>query len=713
LTDDEKKKVLLLPRVRPELELSEQVHRGRKVYVVKDPVTLRYFRVGEIEGAILKILREPCTLQGLQEKLEAMFDMEFPEETIVKFMRSLKQANIFVTRGTADVDFFMKVRQFKSKMKLKGSLFSFLYFRIPLWDPDSFFNRTVRFTRPFFTKWFLLIWLASVTAAVFTAGRNWHRIGEDMRLMLGGWNLVYFVFSIMLVKTLHEFAHGYTCKHWGGEIHEMGLLFIVLNPCFFCNVSDAWSFKTRFQKLAVTSAGIFFELFVASIATHFWARLDPGFGRKFAYSVMVTCSVSTVVFNANPLLRYDGYYILADLLEIPNLRARSASYLRYLWNRYGKGLGGAFEQVTVRERVIYVVYGICSFLYRWFILIAILILFIRILPGIGVPLAVVYLWTQLVMPIGKGIIKLTRAKFEARTIKRLAAGGALAGSLVAFAMLYSSPVIVKAQGYVSPANLVPLTAQVEGYVKEVLVREGETVEKGDRVAVLDNRFITGKLEVLKKNLAALEIRKMRLVEKNSAHYKVIRESIEQTKAEIKAAEQEVDKLVVTSPVRGTIATSHVEMLVGAYVPKGGPLLEIIEMDRARVGVYLRENQVQQIARNDKMLFKPSSFPLATLETRIETISPSQRHDFPTVALTLAGGGRAPAYEERSRAGRRLRSPLNYYIARGTLRATQPQLKWGMTGKVRIYGARLSLMEKLGRRLKAFGRRVWLLARPST
>ena len=704
---------MVLPKVRPELELSEQVHRGRNVYVVKDPVTLRYFRVGEIEGEILKIMREPCTLPGLQAKLEEIYDMEFPEETIVRFLRSLKQSNIFITRGAADVDFFMKIRQFKSKMKLKGSLFSFLYFRIPLWDPDRFFNRTVRFVRPFFTRWFILIWAVSVVSAVFAAGRNWHEIGKDMRLMLGGWNLIYFVFSIMLVKTLHEFAHGYTCKHWGGEIHEMGLLFIVLNPCFFCNVSDAWSFRTRFQKLAVTSAGIFFELFIASIATHFWVRLDPGFARKFAYSVMVTCSISTVIFNANPLLRYDGYYILSDLLEIPNLRARAASYLKYLWHRYGKGLGGEFEAVTVRERIIYVVYGICSFLYRWFILIAILVLFIRILPGIGVPLAVLYIWTQLIMPIFKGIIKLTQIKFEPRTIKRLAAGVLLVGSLVAFGTLCSSPEIVKAQGYVSPIKVVPVTAQVEGYVKKIMVQEGQRVQKGAPVALLENRFVKGKLEVLKKNLASLEIRKMQMIEKSSAHYKIILESIAQTREEIKAAEGEVNKLTIKSPIDGMVAAERVEMLAGHYLPKGQRLLDIIETERGYLSVYLRENQVHQISKEAKLLFKPVSYPLATVEARIESISPSQRHDFPTVALTLAGGGRAPAYEEQSRAGRRLRSPLNYYVARGIIGTTEPPLKWGMTGKVKIYGPRLSLIAKLGRRLKAFGRKVWLLARPST
>ena len=128
VNEAEKLNATPLPRVRPELELSEQVHRGRNVYVVKDPVTLRYFRVGEIEGEILKLLRAPSTMGALKQKLEDLYDMEFPNETIVQFLRSLKQSNIFITRGGADVDFFMKIRTFKNKLRLKGSLFSFLYF---------------------------------------------------------------------------------------------------------------------------------------------------------------------------------------------------------------------------------------------------------------------------------------------------------------------------------------------------------------------------------------------------------------------------------------------------------------------------------------------------------------------------------------------------------------------------------------------------------
>ena len=178
---------------------------------------------------------------------------------------------------------------------------------------------------------------------------------------------------LAVVKIIHEFGHGLTAKHFGGEVHEMGILFLVLTPALYCDVTDSWLLPNKWKRIWISAAGIYVECFLASIATFVWWYSTPGLLNSLAMATMFICSVNTIMFNANPLLRYDGYYVMADWLEIPNLRIKSTQFFAYLIQEKVLGLEIPVQSYLPRSRrYLFVTYAMASYIYRWFVTFAIL-----------------------------------------------------------------------------------------------------------------------------------------------------------------------------------------------------------------------------------------------------------------------------------------------------------------------------------------------------
>ena len=195
----------------------------------------------------------------------------------------------------------------------------------------------------------------------------------DFQSFFNWWTIMSFWVCLAGVKIIHEFGHGLTAKHFGGEVHEMGILFLVLTPALYCDVTDSWLLPNKWKRIWISAAGIYVECFLASIATFVWWYSTPGLLNSLAMATMFICSVNTIMFNANPLLRYDGYYVMADWLEIPNLRIKSTQFFAYLIQEKVLGLEIPVQSYMPRSRrILFVTYSVASYIYRWFVTFAIL-----------------------------------------------------------------------------------------------------------------------------------------------------------------------------------------------------------------------------------------------------------------------------------------------------------------------------------------------------
>jgi putative peptide zinc metalloprotease protein len=368
-------------RIRGDLAIAPQKYEGRTYYVVKDPVSLRYYRFKEHEHFVIQLMDGTTTLDEAQKEFERKYRPERMKlEDLEAFAQQLINAGLAQNESPQAGKLLFDQRKKRRRQEWLQALTNILYIKIPVFDPDKLLGRMVPYLRWVFTSTFLIASVAFILSAVFWVLLHWETFIEKLPYThdfftfrnfatFAAQNLGYMWIGLAAVKVIHEFGHGLSCKAFKGECHEMGFLFLVLSPALYCNVSDAWTLPSKWKRIIISSAGIYVELMIAAAATFVWWNTpSQPFINNLSLSLMVVCSISTVLFNANPLMRYDGYYMLADWLEIPNLRDRSNRFLKNLVLEHCLGIEVQPEPYMERWRqILFVVYAITSYIYRWVI----------------------------------------------------------------------------------------------------------------------------------------------------------------------------------------------------------------------------------------------------------------------------------------------------------------------------------------------------------
>jgi len=369
-SDVERRKKVRI-RIRGDLDIAPQKYEGRTYYVVKDPVSLRYYRFKEQEHFLIRMMDGAVTLDDAQKAYEKRFRPErLTLEDLEHFAQQLLTAGLAHNESPQAGKQLFDRRKKRRRSEWMQTLTNILYIKIPVYDPDRLLAWMLPYLRWIFTFWFMALSIGVMLAAILLVTTHFEAFREKLpsyHEFFSFKTVVYLWAALGVVKVIHEFGHGLSCKAFGGEVHEMGLLFLVFSPCLYCNVSDAWTLPSKWKRIIISAAGIYVELIIAAIATFVWWNTpSQPFINNLSLSLMVVCSVSTVVFNANPLMRYDGYYVLADWLEIPNLRDRSNRYLQRLVMEHCLGIELHPEQyMALWRRILFVFYAIVSWIYRW------------------------------------------------------------------------------------------------------------------------------------------------------------------------------------------------------------------------------------------------------------------------------------------------------------------------------------------------------------
>jgi putative peptide zinc metalloprotease protein len=322
---------VVLPPLRQDLIISRQMFEGRTFFVVKDPISLQYFRMSAEDYFLATLFDGRRTFGEVRKIYLANFahvSLELtPEEVnerILRFANDLALMQMLSVQGQRlKARYDAKRKQKKSKGWFYNAVNYVFFKRFSLFDPDKLFARMAKPIGWVWTTTFQWTSVAIILAGVVTYLMNTGRIHPTMSNFFSFHNLTLVWITTILIKSVHELGHGLTCKHFGGEVHEVGIMFLVFTPYFFVNISDSWTMPQRKHRMLISAAGIYIELVIAALATFLWAVVQPGAFQDFLFNVMVIASFSTIVFNANPLMRFDGYYIMTDLIEVPNLQAKS------------------------------------------------------------------------------------------------------------------------------------------------------------------------------------------------------------------------------------------------------------------------------------------------------------------------------------------------------------------------------------------------------
>jgi len=435
-------------------------------------------------------------------------------------------------------------------------------------DPERILNWLYPKVRWFFSPFFVVLCLTMMVAAATSIAVNFdvfHKHLPTFYQFFSLNNAFWLAVALGCTKILHEFGHGLLCKHFGGECHEMGFMILVLTPCLYCNVSDSWMLPNKWRRAAIGAGGMYFELTLASIATFMWWASTPGFLHHLCLNIMFISSVSTVLFNANPLLRYDGYYILADITEIPNLRQKATTILSRKLAWWCLGIEPPDDPfLPQRRQMFFALYSIAAAVYRWFVVLSILWFLYHLgkkwrLEILGQIVTAWALWGLLAMPL-YNVYKFfyVPGRLEKVVKWRMYLTLGTLASVAALILFLPLPHNVICSVEVQPRDAVPVYIDVPGRIERMLVKEGEHVTAGQPLAILRSAEVQADVERYRGQKevaeAQLQSRIHRAFKERKAAEEVpqIKENLETAKRQLAEKEEDLRRLTLRAPIGGTV-----------------------------------------------------------------------------------------------------------------------------------------------------------------
>jgi len=482
--------------LRPDLEVCRHVVRGEPAYVVRDPVTFASHRLTLEDYLIIVNVDASRTLAETFERLvESKQLTAAQEEDYYQFILSLHALGFLSLPISNDKTLYERHLEKQAK-KRKALLTAFFCFKVPLYNPDRLLNRTMHWFRPLFTRTALLIWLIAMALGAALVVSRWEDLSQPIAGLLAAGNLPVLWLTLIGLKVIHEFGHAYACKHFGGHVPQMGAMVVLLTPCAYVDASASWGFERARDRIIVALGGMYFESMMALAALVTWCFTGPSLVNSVAYQVMVLASITTIGFNINPLLKYDGYYVLSDLLGIPNLRPRATAECMGVLKRAVLGIQWATAETGAWLRVLLFSYGAGAGVYRVMLILGIATVLALRFGTPGLVLCAGYLAVSMGVLIGKLVGWLLQSK-ETVTVRgsaRLAVLTALVALIVAGGALPAPPA-VRADGTIGRETETTIRAGTAGEIAEILVHAGASIPPDGVLCRLANRDLEDAVRV--------------------------------------------------------------------------------------------------------------------------------------------------------------------------------------------------------------------------
>ncbi|MES2353948.1 MAG: efflux RND transporter periplasmic adaptor subunit [Pseudomonadota bacterium] len=631
----------LRPRIQPGVVLQRQIARMEEWFLITHPVTGRHYRLNRKSYEFIARLNGEMTIDALWNGLLQQLGDEAPtQDETLGILTQLTEAGLILFDVLPDLPSLRKTEEARHSQEQNTALNPFA-FKIRLFDPSDFLNRLHFLRRILFQPLTLILWSALIGWGCLRAALDWDAIRSyaavhllTPRYLLLGW----FVYPCM--KALHELGHALAVRHWGGEVKETGFNFFLLMPAPYVDASAATAFPSKWQRIAVGGAGIAVELALSSLALLLWVSVEAGMLRDIAFVVMAIGGLSTVIFNANPLMRFDGYYMTCDLLELPNLASRSQRLWSSFFQRYILGMQSAPFLPVRGERIWLLCYGPASWIYR-------LSLSLVILQWIATKSVVLgllaILWMAFLLflrPLWKGLCALTSPNHpsERRWRPFLGAGVAAVCLLAAFIWV-PVPSSTVAAGLVWMPEQSQVRSKTIGQVIEILARDGQEVTKGEALILMHEPSLATDYKRLIAKINGQEAEQLGNLLTASARSRNAAYQLERLHHDIAESSNRLDELTLRAEVDGVFVLPRGDDLLGRYVQKGTMLGYVIGHDDMTVRAVVSQDDEGRIKAGVKavsvQLAEDRRQPFhATLVREV----PAATHQLPSAALGDRAGG---------------------------------------------------------------------------
>ena len=633
----------LTPARLPGVEFVEQDVRGELWLFTHNNVTGQHARINAMARRVVLDLDGVATVQIILENLADDCDVE-EREAIAASLIALSQLGM-ISLGDEHSNLRIQHRVKELNTQKVSSWHNPLAIRIPLLDPDKCLDRLTASCKPLLSRWLLWLAAAFLLSSVGVAALNISDILKQIAVVANTpqqWWQLLIVYPVL--KVAHEFAHAIAIKRFGGSVHEAGITVLVLMPVPYVDATDIWRFRSRFKRMLVSASGMIAEGALASIGLIIWLSVEPGLLADLGFAIALTGSVSTIVLNANPLLKFDGYQILQDALDMPNLAPRSSRYIIYLCRRYILGVQSLRSPVTGRgERRWLCFYGLSAGIYRWLITLSIALYLASRYPVLGSVLAAFALYQLGIKPIlntanylrSSDELNATRPRAVLTTVGLVAA---VAGVI----FLVPVPTHTRAEGVIDVSNQAQLFAPQTGELAEVFVAQGESVEVGEPILRVKDLVLTTRAVVLESELDVLTLQYQAALINEPVAAPSLRQDMKDTRNAINQISESLSELIVRASVSGIVSLNSEYSRVGEYITAGSSLGHVVNSKDLRVKAVVRQRDISRVEEGVRSItIRLAERFEESLEGVLSQQTPAANRLLPSQALAGRGYGGIP------------------------------------------------------------------------
>jgi putative peptide zinc metalloprotease protein len=688
--------------LRPGVKVRRQNFRGERWIVLENPFSNQFFRLRPAAYEFVARLHRDRTVQEVWQECLDRFPDEAPgQQAVIQLLSQLYFANLLQYDLAADsAQLFERYKQ-RRQREIRSTLLNLMFMRFPLLDPDQFLVRTLPLAGKVINGIGAVVWLVVVGWALKVVADNFPALKEQSQSVLAPSNLPLLYLGLIIVKTIHEFGHAFFCRKFGGEVHVMGILLMIFTPVPYVDATSSWGFRSRWKRVLVGAAGMIVEIFVAALVTFVWANTGTGTLHSLAYNMMFIASVSTVLFNINPLLRFDGYYILSDLLDIPNLHQRAALHLRHLAERYLFGVKKSESPTqSSREKFWLTTFGCASWVYRIFVFGAILLFVADRFLLLGILMAVICLISWIIVPVTKFIQylasspKLDRVRHRAVAVSAgLAAGILILLDVIPFPSHFRAPGVLQARQRTEVVNESP------GNLETILIQAGSRVDPGQALLQLANPELDMELEATRARLEESLARLRQARQDNVANIRPLNSRLESITNRLTKLEEDKDHLTLRARHAGIWVAPNIEDFLGRWLPRGTRLGLLVNPSAFEFTSTVRQEDVDALFSRHIPTAEVRLFGQVGTALPVEkiTVIPAEQRTLPSPALGWRGGGEIAVSPEDPQ-GRRAAEPF-FEVQAVVPPSNQVVYFHGRSGKIRFDLGSEPLLPRWIRRLR--------------
>lgn len=671
----------------PTVKVHKQQYRGQVWYVLQDSCSDKYYRVQELGYKFLASLDHRKTIeQAWLDFIDANPHHAPSQDDVIALLSQMHQMSLLYFRSESQSDeIFRRFKKQKTKEKLTH-LIAFIYFRLPLLNPNDFLKKNIKWLAVFFTLPAFLVWLFFVFLGAKSAIDNADQFLNQAQGVLSVDNLLWLFVGMFVLKIFHELGHAIVCRKYGGDVHTMGLMFIAFAPLPYLDASSSWSLRNKWQRAFVGAAGMYVELFFAAVAAIIWSQTSPGFVNSMAFNIMIIGSVSSLLFNGNPLLKFDAYYILSDVIDVPNLYQKSIKQWFYLGNILILGTQNPEEPASENyERRWFYSYGLLSFFYRLFVMTIILLYLadISLFLGVLMVMALSYMW--LIGPTFKLIKYLAKSSELMKNRSRAVYSALGMLSLVVIFLVYV-PVHnrMTLPGVIENLDKQVIFAQGGGTLLSLVVESGQAVTQGDIVYQFSNPELELERETARFQLVEVQLLIRQSLVSEPQNLKALEERKDFLEQRILDLENRVERLTYRAETDGIWVTNLRQEHIGTYYKHLHKIGHLISGETYRfIAVVPQEKSASlfedAITGGD---LKLSGQMEKTILVDDVNFIPYQTHTLRSQALAIQGGG--SIFAQPNERGQFISDePFFELIARLDSKDNMP-LQDGRLGYLRVY-----------------------------